>query len=106
MLLHHRLTDITYITEVTDFKGMPLALYTDLLTPLLVACSTNIGKGLIKLVMYSEMSGRHLEKYRIVGNFVGSKFVLCYLQLIHAFNFRSVHFTQENTPIIMYISCV
>ena len=36
----------------------------------------------------------------------GPNFVLCYLQLICVFNFRSVHFTQENTPIITYISCV
>ena len=44
-------------------------------------------------------------QYRIAGNFMGSKFVLCYLQLICVFNFRSVHFTLENTPIITYI-CV
>ena len=36
----------------------------------------------------------------------GPNFVLCYFQLIHVFNFRSVHFTQENTPIITYVSCV
>ena len=36
----------------------------------------------------------------------GPNFVLCYLQLICVFNFRSVHFTQENTPIIMCILCV
>ena len=34
----------------------------------------------------------------------GPNFVLCYLQLIRVFNFRSVHFTQENTPDITYIS--
>jgi len=33
----------------------------------------------------------------------GPNFILCYLQLIRAFNFRSVHFTQENTPIITYL---
>jgi len=33
-------------------------------------------------------------------------FILCYLQLIRVFNFHSVQFTQENTPIIMYVSCV
>ena len=33
------------------------------------------------------------------GNFSwGPNFVLGYLQLIRVFNFRSVHFTQENTP--------
>jgi len=35
---------------------------------------------------------------------LGSNFVLCYLQLICAFNFLSVHFTQENTPITTYVS--
>jgi len=36
----------------------------------------------------------------------GPNFILCYLQLIRVFNFHSVHFTQENTPIIMYVLCV
>ena len=36
----------------------------------------------------------------------GPNFVLCYLQLICGFNFRSVHFIQETTPIIMYVLCV
>jgi len=33
-------------------------------------------------------------------------FILCYLQLIGVFNFRSVHFTQGNMHIITYIWCV
>jgi len=37
---------------------------------------------------------------------LGPNFILCYLQLIHVFNFCSVHFTQINTPNITYISCV
>ena len=36
----------------------------------------------------------------------GPNFVLCYLQLIQVFNFHSIHFTQENTLIIMYASHV
>jgi len=36
----------------------------------------------------------------------GPNFVLCYLQLIRVFNFHSVHFTQEDTPIIIYVLCV
>ena len=45
--------------------------------------------------------------YRIVGNFHGVQILYsCYLQLIRVFNFRSVHFTQENTPLITYFSCV
>jgi len=36
---------------------------------------------------------------------VGSKF-RSVLSPADLFNFHSVHFTQEHTPIIMYISCV
>jgi len=59
-----------------------------------------------KLWKYTDLTPRFsCLVYRIVGNFRGvQKFILCYLQLIRVFNFHSVHFTQENMPIIMYIS--
>jgi len=44
--------------------------------------------------------------YCIVGNFRGVQISFCAISSWFVFNFRSVHFTQENTSIITCVLCV
>ena len=71
-----------------------MSVVSPLVEELEVGCDLN-GPGQVIIIL----------SYLLRGIFMGSKFRSVPSPADSCFKFCSVHFTQENTPIIMYISC-
>jgi len=55
---------VTHQTLLTGVLSLALASYPGLPTPAFVACSTNVGEGLVKLIMCSDVPGRWVDVWR------------------------------------------